>query len=88
MICMFSFYSSKPTGLELQKTIAWLRANFLEDYAVAIPKEDVYFLYTTQALRDGLKPVSTADFGKLVRQVFPEVMTIVFAEIRWVINNN
>jgi hypothetical protein len=64
---------SKPTGLELQKTIAWLRANFLEDYAVAIPKEDVYFLYTSQALRDGLKPVSTADFGKLVRQVFPEV---------------
>ena len=61
--------SSKPTGLELQKTIAWLRANFQEDYAVAIPKEDVYFLYTSQALRDGLKPVSTADFGKLVRQV-------------------
>lgn len=40
---------------------------------MALPKEEVYSLYKHEFLRVNEKPISTADFGKLMRQVFPDV---------------
>jgi len=62
-----------PTRLELEDTRNWLRANFVEDEMVALPKEEVYAMYRDHATEKGIKPVSTADFGKVVRQVFHKV---------------
>jgi hypothetical protein len=44
--------------------------NFTADSQTALPKEEVYDFYVKSITS---KPISTADFGKLMRQVFPEV---------------
>jgi len=65
---------------DFTETSEWLRNNFEQDYETAIPKDEVYQLYKNYITEYNLntneakkKPVSTADFGKIVRQVFPEV---------------
>jgi len=61
---------SMNTNIDAAKR--WLQQNFTYDPEVAIPKEEIYSLYSNSVKKDK-KPISTADFGKLMRQVFPQV---------------
>ncbi|ODM99336.1 DNA-binding protein RFX7 [Orchesella cincta] len=62
-----------PQVVRLSRTSNWLQKTFIQDNQVALPKEEVYALYKHEFLRQNEKPISTADFGKLMRQVFPDV---------------
>ncbi|GAB0087974.1 hypothetical protein DMENIID0001_023450 [Sergentomyia squamirostris] len=61
------------TRSEITHTINWVRSHLEHDPAVSIPKQDVYDDYTEYCKRSGIKPLSTADFGKVMKQVFPNV---------------
>lgn len=63
-----SYSTSEP---RLNSTTSWLLQNFTPDMTTALPKEEVYDFYIKTFTNS--KPISTADFGKLMRQVFPEV---------------
>ncbi|XP_055676650.1 uncharacterized protein LOC129785968 isoform X1 [Lutzomyia longipalpis] len=61
------------TRSEITHTINWVRSHLEHDPAVSIPKQDVYDDYIEYCSRSGIKPLSTADFGKVMKQVFPNV---------------
>ncbi|KAG4076382.1 hypothetical protein HA402_005825 [Bradysia odoriphaga] len=56
------------TRLEINHTINWVRSHLEIDPNVSIPKQDVYDDYLST-----FKPLSTADFGKVMKQVFPSI---------------
>ncbi|KAK2726147.1 hypothetical protein QYM36_000563, partial [Artemia franciscana] len=58
---------------ELQQTLAWIRTHLEPDREVSLPKQDVYEEYLVYCSANGVKPLSTADFGKIMKQAFPEV---------------
>lgn len=58
---------------EINDTITWVRSHLKHDPKVSIPKQDVYSDYTAYCDRLDIKPLSTADFGKVMKQVFPEI---------------
>ncbi|XP_059622710.1 uncharacterized protein LOC132265926 [Phlebotomus argentipes] len=61
------------TRSEITHTINWVRSHLEHDPAVSIPKQDVYDDYIEYCTRSTIKPLSTADFGKVMKQVFPNV---------------
>lgn len=58
---------------EINHTINWVRSHLEPDPNVSIPKKDVYDDYIAFCARVNIKPLSTADFGKVMKQVFPSV---------------
>jgi len=58
---------------EIQLTINWIRSHYEEDAQVSLPKHEVYDDYTGYCSVNSVKPLSTADFGKVMKQVFPAV---------------
>ena len=58
---------------EIQLTINWIRSHYEEDPQVSLPKHEVYDDYTGYCSVNTVKPLSTADFGKVMKQVFPAV---------------
>ncbi|CAL8124242.1 unnamed protein product [Orchesella dallaii] len=68
-----SVSNASPQVVRLSRTSNWLQKTFIQDNQVALPKEEVYALYKHEFVRQNEKPISTADFGKLMRQVFPDV---------------
>ena len=58
---------------EIQLTINWIRSHYEEDPQVSLPKHEVYDDYTSYCSVNTVKPLSTADFGKVMKQVFPAV---------------
>ncbi|XP_075217864.1 uncharacterized protein LOC142322672 [Lycorma delicatula] len=64
-----------PLGnrLEISQTITWIKANFEENPNVSIPKQVVYGEYMEYCDKTGVKPLSNADFGKVMKQVFSHV---------------
>ncbi|KAH8343977.1 hypothetical protein KR084_002948, partial [Drosophila pseudotakahashii] len=61
------------TRSEINHTINWVRSHLEHDAQVSIPKQDVYNDYIVYCERLSIKPLSTADFGKVMKQVFPGV---------------
>ncbi|KAI8046127.1 hypothetical protein M5D96_002327 [Drosophila gunungcola] len=61
------------TRSEINHTINWVRSHLEHDAQVSIPKQDVYNDYIAYCERLSIKPLSTADFGKVMKQVFPDV---------------
>ena len=62
-----------PFRSEIQLTINWIRSHYEEDPQVSLPKHEVYDDYTAYCSINTVKPLSTADFGKVMKQVFPAV---------------
>jgi len=58
---------------EIQLTINWIRSHYEEDPQVSLPKHEVYDDYSGYCSINSVKPLSTADFGKVMKQVFPAV---------------
>ncbi|XP_037948582.1 uncharacterized protein LOC119680035 isoform X2 [Teleopsis dalmanni] len=61
------------TRSEINHTINWVRSHLEHDPQVSIPKQDVYNDYQAYCERLNIKPLSTADFGKVMKQVFPGI---------------
>uniref|UniRef100_A0A1I8PY04 RFX-type winged-helix domain-containing protein n=1 Tax=Stomoxys calcitrans TaxID=35570 RepID=A0A1I8PY04_STOCA len=61
------------TRSEINHTINWVRTHLEQDPQVSIPKQDVYNDYLIYCSRLKIKPLSTADFGKVMKQVFPGI---------------
>ncbi|TMW46239.1 hypothetical protein DOY81_008678 [Sarcophaga bullata] len=61
------------TRSEINHTINWVRTHLEQDPQVSIPKQDVYNDYLIYCERLDIKPLSTADFGKVMKQVFPGI---------------
>ncbi|KAJ6633252.1 DNA-binding protein RFX7, partial [Pseudolycoriella hygida] len=61
------------TRLEINHTINWVRSHLEIDPNVSIPKQDVYDDYFEYCNKVDIKPLSTADFGKVMKQVFPSI---------------
>ncbi|XP_071444668.1 DNA-binding protein RFX7 [Hetaerina americana] len=64
-----------PLGsrFEIQQTITWIKTHLEEDPDVSLPKQEVYDEYLGYCNNNAMKPLSTADFGKVMKQVFPRV---------------
>ncbi|XP_037091243.1 uncharacterized protein LOC119111534 [Pollicipes pollicipes] len=64
-----------PLGsrFEIQQTIMWIRTHLEEDQDVSMPKHEVYDEYQVYCSTNSMKGLSTADFGKVMKQVFPRV---------------
>ena len=58
---------------EIQLTINWIRTHLEEDPQISLPKHEVYDEYTGYCTTNSVKPLSTADFGKVMKQVYPQV---------------
>lgn len=58
---------------EIQQTIVWIRTHLEEDSEVSMPKHEVYDEYQVYCANSSMKGLSTADFGKVMKQVFPRV---------------
>ncbi|XP_015110838.1 uncharacterized protein LOC107037033 [Diachasma alloeum] len=58
---------------EIHQTIMWIRTHLEEDPDVSLPKQEVYDEYNTFCHINSMKPLSTADFGKVMKQVYPRV---------------
>uniref|UniRef100_A0A336LZ03 CSON011102 protein n=1 Tax=Culicoides sonorensis TaxID=179676 RepID=A0A336LZ03_CULSO len=67
--------SQNPLGQrsEINHTINWVKSHLEHDDNVSIPKQDVYDDYVAYCGRVNIKPLSTADFGKVMKQVFPNI---------------
>ncbi|XP_076168067.1 uncharacterized protein LOC143147077 isoform X3 [Ptiloglossa arizonensis] len=51
----------------------WIKTHLEEDPDVSLPKQEVYDEYNMYCMRNSMKPLSTADFGKVMKQVYPRV---------------
>ncbi|KAK0165999.1 hypothetical protein PV328_004462 [Microctonus aethiopoides] len=58
---------------EIHQTIMWIKTHLEEDPDVSLPKQEVYDEYNIFCIRNSMKPLSTADFGKVMKQVYPRV---------------
>lgn len=58
---------------EISQTIMWIRTHLEEDPELSLPKQEVYNEYTVHCANNKMKPLSTADFGKVMKQVYPSV---------------
>ncbi|OWR43855.1 hypothetical protein KGM_208661 [Danaus plexippus plexippus] len=58
---------------ELQQTVTWIQTHLEVDPDVSLPKQDVYDEYIAHCMTSNMKPLSTADFGKVMKQVYPSV---------------
>merc|ERR1740129_182248 len=63
---------SAPQGSNSQ-TIIWMKNHLQEDPQGNIPKQDVYDDYVAYCHANSIKQLSTTDFGKVMKQVFPHV---------------
>ncbi|XP_014215978.1 probable serine/threonine-protein kinase nek3 [Copidosoma floridanum] len=58
---------------EIHQTIMWIKTHLEEDPDVSLPKQEVYDEYNIFCANNSMKPLSTADFGKVMKQVYPRV---------------
>ncbi|KAF5275195.1 hypothetical protein FQR65_LT04227 [Abscondita terminalis] len=58
---------------EISQTIMWIKTHLEEDPELSLPKQDVYNEYYAFCGPNKIKPLSTADFGKVMKQVYPRV---------------
>lgn len=58
---------------EISRTIVWIQTHLEEDQNISLPKKEVYNEYEQYCDKNTIKPLSQADFGKVMKQVFPKV---------------
>ncbi|KRT83753.1 hypothetical protein AMK59_3722 [Oryctes borbonicus] len=58
---------------EITQTIMWIKTHLEEDPEISLQKKGVYDEYSTFCENKNIKPLSTADFGKVMKQVYPRV---------------
>ncbi|KAF2893734.1 hypothetical protein ILUMI_12428 [Ignelater luminosus] len=58
---------------EISQTIMWIKTHLEEDPELSLPKQEVYNEYYAFCGPNKIKPLSTADFGKVMKQVYPRV---------------
>ncbi|XP_057653654.1 uncharacterized protein LOC130892310 [Diorhabda carinulata] len=58
---------------EITRTISWIKTHLEEDPDISLPKQEVYNEYHNYCANNGIKPLSQADFGKVMKQVYPKV---------------
>jgi hypothetical protein len=58
---------------EITFTINWIKTHLEEDPQISLPKHEVYDEYLSYCSSNSVKPLSTADFGKVMKQVYPQV---------------
>ncbi|KAL1512847.1 hypothetical protein ABEB36_002364 [Hypothenemus hampei] len=58
---------------EISRTIVWIKTHLEEDQNISLPKKEVYNEYEQFCDKNSIKPLSQADFGKVMKQVFPKV---------------
>ncbi|XP_077294841.1 uncharacterized protein LOC143917230 [Arctopsyche grandis] len=56
---------------EIQQTVMWIQTHLEVDPEISLPKQDVYEEYIDYCTSTKMKPLSTADFGKVMKQVYP-----------------
>ncbi|XP_060536618.1 uncharacterized protein LOC132708348 [Cylas formicarius] len=61
------------TRSEIYRTIVWIQTHLEEDQNISLPKKEVYNEYEQFCEDNNIKPLSQADFGKVMKQVFPKV---------------
>ncbi|XP_022913778.1 uncharacterized protein [Onthophagus taurus] len=66
---------TNPLGsrVEINLTIQWIKTHLEEDPDISLQKKNVYDEYTSYCSENQIKPLSTADFGKVMKQVYPRV---------------
>ncbi|KAF7268030.1 hypothetical protein GWI33_018777 [Rhynchophorus ferrugineus] len=58
---------------EISRTIVWIQTHLEEDPNISLPKKEVYDVYEQYCKTNNIKSLSQADFGKVMKQVFPNV---------------
>ncbi|CAH1116986.1 unnamed protein product [Phaedon cochleariae] len=58
---------------EIYRTISWIKTHLEEDPDISLPKQEVYNEYHNYCAKNEIKPLSQADFGKVMKQVYPSV---------------
>lgn len=58
---------------EISQTIIWIRTHLEQDQDISLQKKAVYDEYQSFCDSKKIKPLSTADFGKVMKQVYPTV---------------
>uniref|UniRef100_A0A146KYP4 DNA-binding protein RFX5 n=1 Tax=Lygus hesperus TaxID=30085 RepID=A0A146KYP4_LYGHE len=58
---------------EISLTVSWIKTHLQEDTKTSLPKQDVYNEYLEYCRMNEMKPLSTADFGKVMKQVYPNM---------------
>ncbi|CAH0551019.1 unnamed protein product [Brassicogethes aeneus] len=58
---------------EIYCTISWINTHLKEDPETSLPKQEVYDEYHRFCDENKFKPLSQADFGKAMKQVYPNV---------------
>uniref|UniRef100_A0A1B6M4T6 RFX-type winged-helix domain-containing protein n=1 Tax=Graphocephala atropunctata TaxID=36148 RepID=A0A1B6M4T6_9HEMI len=56
---------------EVSQALAYIKSRFIQNPDVSLPKKEIYTEYTNYCQRRLTKPLSTADFGKVMKQVYP-----------------
>ncbi|BFZ11582.1 hypothetical protein BsWGS_14621 [Bradybaena similaris] len=64
-----------PTKMSERNNLAlsWIKAHYMEDKEMFVPKQDVYEQYRQHCESAGNNPMSSGDFGKVMKLVFPHV---------------
>ncbi|XP_041267090.1 DNA-binding protein RFX5 [Onychostruthus taczanowskii] len=73
--------SSSSSSLELSAlgtaehmhACSWIRNHLEEHTDTCLPKQDVYDAYKRYCDNLGCRPLSTANFGKIIREIFPNI---------------
>ncbi|NWT34464.1 RFX5 protein, partial [Cardinalis cardinalis] len=73
--------SSSSSSLELSTlgtaehmhACSWIRNHLEEHTDTCLPKQDVYDAYKRYCDNLGCRPLSTANFGKIIREIFPNI---------------
>lgn len=63
----------KKADIEVSQTCTWIQTHLMEDPNVSLPKQEVYEEYKSFCNANNLEPLCAADFGKVMKQVFPSV---------------
>uniref|UniRef100_A0A8C5IEY6 RFX-type winged-helix domain-containing protein n=1 Tax=Junco hyemalis TaxID=40217 RepID=A0A8C5IEY6_JUNHY len=77
----FGDSSSSSSSLELSTlgtaehmhACSWIRNHLEEHTDTCLPKQDVYDAYKRYCDNLGCRPLSTANFGKIIREIFPNI---------------
>ncbi|NWV16637.1 RFX5 protein, partial [Origma solitaria] len=58
---------------EYMHACSWIRNHLEEHTDTCLPKQDVYDAYKRYCDNLGCRPLSTANFGKIIREIFPNI---------------
>ncbi|NWI96652.1 RFX5 protein, partial [Pitta sordida] len=58
---------------EYMHACSWIRNHLEEHLDTCLPKQDVYDAYKRYCDNLGSRPLSTANFGKIIREIFPNI---------------